>query len=83
MINHLHSNKKTSIFSLLSQTENESKKRNQLFKKCFNRICKATGIMLRQKKKKKEQEKKPIKKGSSLLCKKERENMKRRCKTLR
>ena len=82
MINHLHINKKTSIFSLLSQTENESKKRNQLFKKCFNRICKATGIMLRQKKKK-EKEKKPIKKESSLLCKKERENMKRRCKTLR
>ena len=57
MINHLHSNKKTSIFSLLSQTENESKKRNQLFKKCFNRICKATGIMLRQKKKKRKRKK--------------------------
>ena len=60
MINHLHINKKTSIFSLLSQTENESKKKNQLFKKCFNRIFKATGIMLRQntKKQKKKKEKK-------------------------
>ena len=57
MINHLHSNKKTSIFSLLSQTENESKKKNQLFKKCFNRIFKATGIMLRQNTKKQKKKK--------------------------
>ena len=67
MINHLHSNKKTSIFSLLSQTENESKKRNQLFKKCFNRICKATGIMLRQKKKKKRKRKKTDQKRILLI----------------
>ena len=67
MINHLHSNKKTSIFSLLSQTENESNKRNQLFKKCFNRICKATGIMLRQKKKKKRKRKKTDQKRILLI----------------
>ena len=67
MINHLHINKKTSIFSLLSQTENESKKRNQLFKKCFNRICKATGIMLRQKKKKKRKRKKTDQKRILLI----------------
>ena len=72
MINHLHSNKKTSIFSLLSQTENESKKRNQLFKKCFNRICKATGIMLRQKKKKKKKKKKKTDQKRILLIVQER-----------
>ena len=72
------------FFSSVANQKGVQENKSKPFKKCFNRISKAVWIILRWNAKEiKRDIVSTIRKGLPLLCKKEKENMKKRRKTQR